>query len=267
VEETVEQPMGRTSILSLSTWREIDCGDCMCLSMSFKPALDGVELRSRLILSCDIDRLVSLVTDMNQRKRWDFRIKDAVLVGKAYQLLFDYTGRSEPCYVTCDLKRDETGVVFTISATATSVVKLYSVYTISELRKWDEASDYSEDSSDGTLSFPMSDSENCEGRHPSQCVLTHEMKADSIISRVFASDLIGESSLLQRSWLRLKDLAEGVRMEDEGNECSLSGAVERKNIAGKRLRTFRNCTPPARSEGRTLSISQRVFKPRRRSKH
>ena len=217
-----------------------------------------------MTVKSDLHRVLTLLSDMSQRQKWDSRVRDAsettIELGRTrtVSLVFETKAGPVTCLLAYNIRRDGDDVgVLSLNSVGESQVKLQSVYTVTQLKQGEEGGEGGEESSEGDISFAMSDSDSeyrVETRRV-MCRIVNEIKADSVLSHAFSSDLTGEASTLKRSWRRLRRLAEGTDLDPLEPESDLSIAVRRKSEVGSaKLRSFHDTVV---HQGSLRSISPR----------
>lgn len=205
---------------------------------------------TQLRVDARIDRILELLTVAEERKKWDSRTKDIVMLdqrGKmVFVLMFDLPGRENFCTLDCHLTRDspDHAQFFLISKDDDeSQIRLKSTYSISTVRASDpsdsEEDEEDTDESHGIVSLALSDSyTNVSPYVHTQCLITNKLSANSVLTRAFASDIIGEAQTFKSSWIQLKRLAEGF-LRHGGIESELNRAMDRKAVVARsRLESF-----------------------------
>lgn len=263
---------------SSTLWREIDCSDCLGLRILFNTTAEGIEVETQLRVNSKIERVLELLTVAEERKKWDERTKDIIMVDQSGNmsilLIFDMPGRENFCTLDCQLTRDSpdhASLVLSTKEDSESQIHIKSTYSISTTRN-NDPSDSEEDEEDteesqGLMSLALSDScTQIPHILPSQCLITNKLTTNSVLSRVFASDIIGEAQTFKSSWMRFKRLAEGF-LKHGDIQSELNRAMDRKAvIARSRLETFHSSGTFSPRTSRTCSQGQhhsRVSSPKK----
>lgn len=250
------QPQAKTS----HSWREIDCSDCLYLRILYKASIDGIEVKTELRVNAPIDRVVRLLTEAQERKKWDTRTKDVVQLDQrgntSFLMVFDLPGKESSCTLDCHLTRTSPNKVLISLSTKEddqSQIRFKSTYSVSTV----DCAEESTGRTHGIASFPLSDSQTNDGNNEHmECVITNELSGNTVLTRVFASEIAGEVQTFKSSWREFKRLAEGF-LRCNCVESELNRAMDRKVVMGRsHLQSFhrptlssslrRLCTSPAR---------------------
>lgn len=262
---------------SATLWREVDCSDCLGLKILFNATADGIEVETQLRVDAKIERVLELLTVAEERRKWDERTRDIVTVDQSGKigilLMFDMPGRENFCMLDCHLTRDSpdhASLVLSTKDESESQIRIKSTYSISTIRNYDPSDSEEEDTEESQDLASLALSDSCtQIPHlaPTQCLVTNKLTTNSLLARVFASDIIGEAQTFKSSWMRLKRLAEGF-LKHGDIQSELNRAMDRKAVVARsRLETFhssstfsprssRTCASQGHHHSRTLGLKK-----------
>jgi hypothetical protein len=208
---------------------------------------------TRITVNSGLERTIELLTDMPLRKRWDTRVKEAVVLStsdaviKRVQMIIDTSGQSEMCIFALEVQHvAENVVLITFSPSEQSPLQLFSQYTITVLAPCEET----DEEFIGSAFSDLHSQANSEEIRIKRCQIVNLTRTNSTICKAFAADMIGEAETFTAAWKRFKDLAEGKEAEKEEFASSMSSAVESKSVIGRRkLQSFHDAQNSPREAG------------------